>query len=366
MSKKIKPDTGSVQSQANVYSDQSDSVETGSAQEGCGERAGRELIEATRPFAQELRAKSWWHVSTIFASLAVVLAAAGMAPWWPIRLLLSVLGALLMLRAFITYHDYMHGSILQNSRVASLLFHLYASFSLVPAASWKMSHNYHHGHVGKVSYPSIGSFPLVTCKTWFASSFLERVGYRLQRHPLVVLCGYITIFAFSICLVPFLQKPLKHWDSLVSIIAHASLISILYYFAGFDVVFFVVLLPMFISSLMGAYLFYAQHSFEQMKIISPEQWSFDQASLESSSYMKMNKIMEWFTGNIGYHHVHHLNVQIPFYRLPEAMKAIPELQSPAVTSLSLREITNCFKLSLWDEDTQCMVSYREAKSLLAN
>jgi omega-6 fatty acid desaturase (delta-12 desaturase) len=355
----------SVQSLAINKSNQSGSLSAEATQAVSGNRTGRELIEATRPFAQESRTKSWWHVCTIFALLVVVLAAAGIAPWWPVRLLLSVLGAFLMLRAFITYHDYMHGSILQNSSLASFLFHSYASLCLVPAASWKMSHNYHHGHVGKVSYPSIGAFPLVTSKTWFASSFLERVGYRLQRHPLVVLFGYITIFAFSVCLMPFLRQPFKYWDSLVSIIAHASLITLLYFFGGFDVVFFVVLLPMFISSLMGAYLFYAQHSFEQMKIISPEKWSFHKASLESSSYMKMNKIMEWFTGNIGYHHIHHLNVQIPFYRLPEAMKAIPELQSPAVTSLSWREIVNCFRLSLWDEDTQRMVSYREAKSLLA-
>ncbi len=79
--------------------------------------------------------------------------------------------------------------------------------------------------------------------------------------------------------------------------------------------------------------------------------------------MRLNPIMRWFTGNIGYHHIHHLNVRIPFYRLPEAMDAIPELQSPPTTSLSFREIINCFKSSLWDENRQCMVSFREARQM---
>ena len=79
--------------------------------------------------------------------------------------------------------------------------------------------------------------------------------------------------------------------------------------------------------------------------------------------MKLNKVMAWFTGNIGYHHVHHLNVRIPFYRLPDAMNAIPELQSPATTTLSIGEIRGCFRACLWDEKQQRAVTYREASRL---
>jgi omega-6 fatty acid desaturase (delta-12 desaturase) len=95
-------------------------------------------------------------------------------------------------------------------------------------------------------------------------------------------------------------------------------------------------------------------------VLSPEAWSFYRAALESSSYLQLNRVMQWFTGNIGYHHIHHLNVRIPFYRLPEAMAAIPELQSPPTTSLALQEIVGCFQSNLWDEDRQRMISYREA------
>jgi omega-6 fatty acid desaturase (delta-12 desaturase) len=327
-----------------------------------GIRIGQELIKATAPFAKEVPAKSWWHVSSTFILMICTLTGAGMAPWWPVRVMLSVLGALLMVRAFITYHDYMHGAILRDSRVAWLLFRVYAAFALTPPRSWSKSHNYHHGNVGKISAASIGAFPVITTQMWREASSLERAYYRFQRHPLVVLFGYITIFTFSICLLPLLHDPVKNWDSALSLLAHGGLIAVLWIFGGFDVAFFAVLLPMSIASALGSYLFFAQHSFKRMHIISPEAWTYYRAALESSSYMRLNKIMQWFTGNIGYHHIHHLNIRIPFYRLPEAMGAIPELQSPITTSLALRDVIDCFESCLWDEKQQRMVTYREASS----
>ncbi len=325
-----------------------------------GIRVGRDLLKATEPFAVEDVAQSWWHVGLIFSLLIVTLVGAGIAPWWPVRLTLSVLGALFMVRAYITYHDYMHGSILRTSRVAWLLYRVYSAFALTPPRSWRGSHNYHHGHVGKISGSSIGAFPLITTKMWRDASPVVRAAYRLQRHPLVVLAGYITIFAINICVLPLLRNPLKYWDSAVVLLAHGALLSLLWVVGGFDVAFFVMLLPMTLASALGSYLFFAQHSFKRMHIISPESWTYYRAALESSSYMRLNKLMQWFTGNIGYHHIHHLNIHIPFYRLPEAMAAIPELQSPVTTSLAPGEIMDCFNASLWDEDLQRMVSFREA------
>ena len=265
-----------------------------------------------------------------------------------------------MVRAFITYHDYMHGAILAKSRVAWVLFRLYAALGLTPPRSWKASHNYHHGHVGQISKASIGAFPIMTTRMWHAATTAARAKYRLERHPLTVLTGYITIFAFSICLLPLLRDPRRHWDSALALLAHAALIAVLWLFGGFDTAFFVVLLPMTIASALGSYLFFAQHSFKRMHIISPEAWTHYRAAMESSSYMRSNKVMQWFSGDVDYHHIHHLNVRIPFYRLPEVMAAIPVLHSPATTSLAPHDIIACFQCSLWDEERQRMVSYREA------
>ena len=323
-------------------------------------RLGRELLKATLPFATESVSESWWQVLSTFALLVLVLTAAGLAPGWPLRTALSLLGALLMVRSFITYHDFMHGAILRHSLAARVLFQIYAAFALTPSASWRKSHNYHHGHVGQIAGSGIGSFPVMTTRMWRDATPAQRISYRIERHPLTVLFGYVTIFLLNICVLPLLSAPAKHWDSAVSLIAHGGLIAVLWVFGGFDTAFFVVLLPMSVASALGGYLFFAQHSFKRMIVLSPEAWSFYRAALESSSYLQLNRVMQWFTGNIGYHHIHHLNVRIPFYRLPEAMAAIPELQSPPTTSLALREIVGCFQSNLWDEDRQRMVSYREA------
>lgn len=323
-------------------------------------RTGRDLFKATLPFSIESVKTSWWLVGSTFVMLTASLLGAALAPWWPLRLFFSILSALLTMRAFITYHDYMHNAILSGSKPAWLLFRLYAAFSLTPPRSWKYTHNYHHGHVGKVDADSTGTFSVMTTDMWRDASLLERMSYRVERHPLTILAGYFTIFLFSVTLLPFLRNPVRHWDSLLVLLGHGALIALLWIVGGFDVVFFTIFLPITIASMLGSYLFFAQHSYEGMHILPADDWTAHKAALESSSYMKLNKLMRWFTGNIGYHHIHHLNVRIPFYRLPEAMQAIPELQSPVTTTLSLHDIRACFKCCLWDEGLQRMVSYREA------
>jgi len=323
-------------------------------------RTGRDLFKATLPFSVESVKTSWWLVGSTFVMLTASLLGAALAPVWPLRLFFSILSALLLMRAFITYHDYLHNAILSHSKPAWLLFRLYAVFALTPPRSWKYTHNFHHGHVGKIDAASVGTFSIMTTDMWRDASLLARISYRVERHPLTILAGYLTIFLFSVTLLPLLRNPVRHWDSLFVLLGHGALIAVLWIFGGFDVVFFVILLPITIASMLGSYLFFAQHSFEDMHMLPADDWTIHRAAMESSSYMKLNKLMRWFTGNIGYHHIHHLNVRIPFYRLPDAMQAIPELQSPVTTTLSLHDIRACFKCSLWDEGLQRMVSYREA------
>jgi len=329
-------------------------------------RSGRDLFKATVPFAAESVATSWWLVVSTFVLLVGSFVGAALAPVWPLRLLFSLLAALLMMRAFIMFHDHMHGAILSRSRLARTLFQAYGALSLTPPQSWKSTHNYHHGHVGQFSDAGVGAFPIMSTEMWHEASRATHINYRVERHPLTILAGYITVFLFSICLLPLLRDPARHWDSLLALLGHGTLIAVLWIFGGYDVAFFVVLLPMTVASALGSYLFFAQHSFKHMHIMTPETWTCNRAALESSSYLQLNKVMQWFTGNIGFHHVHHINVRIPFYRLPAAMKAIPELQSPLTTSLSPRDILDCFRCCLWDEGRQRMVTYREARQSLTS
>ncbi len=145
-----------------------------------------------------------------------------------------------------------------------------------------------------------------------------------------------------------------------SLIIAAGLFAALWIFAGPNVLLFSFVLPFAVAAALGAYLFYAQHNFEGVYIQSAEEWSHTRASLESSSFMKFGPLMNWFTANIGYHHVHHLNPMIPFYRLPEAMEQVPELQNPVVTTLHPRDVIRSFQLKLWDPETNRMVSFKQA------
>src|SRR5665213_2006970 len=321
---------------------------------------GRRLYAATRPFAIESFRRSWWYVASSFALALAALTGAGLAGGWPLRVAFSILGALLLVRVFITYHDFMHGAILRGSQLATWLFRIYGCLALVPPRSWRKSHNYHHGHVGQISAVGIGAFPLITTRMWREATPAARRKYRATRHPLIVLFGYVTIFVIGISAAPLWRDPRHHWDSALALLTHGCLIAALWVCGGFTTAFFVIILPMTIAGMLGSYLFFAQHSFKRMIILSPETWNFYRAALVSSSYMQLNRLMQWFTGNIRYHHIHHLNVRIPFYRLSEAMAAIPALQSPITTSLSPREIVNCFRANLWDESGQRMVSYHEA------
>lgn len=310
-------------------------------------RSGKQLIEATRPYATESRLRSWWCLGSTLVLLISVLAGAAVLPWLAVRIVASIIGALLMVRSFVLFHDYMHGAILRKSWLAKTIFYAYGVIGLTPPRAWRHSHNYHHGHVGKTD-TEVGTFIIMTVEGWEAASRLERLKYRIIRNPLTLLFAYVTVFSYATCLYWLVTRPTKHWDSGLCILAHGGVIATLWIFLGFWAVFFAFLLPMSMASVFGAYLFYAQHNAEGVNILDDDEWSFDQASLESSTYMKLDPILSWFTANIGYHHVHHLNHHIPYYRLPEAMAGIPELQNPVVTTLHPRDVISCLRLKLWD------------------
>jgi omega-6 fatty acid desaturase (delta-12 desaturase) len=316
-------------------------------------RPEKELLLATRPFTVEDGARSIGNVVTTFAVLAVVTAGAAFAPWLLVRLSFGFVEALVVVRAFCLFHDVQHGALLRGSRVARAFFWCFGELTLVPPSVWRETHNYHHAHNAKLIGSHIGSYPMLTPAMYVALSPGRRLLYRLARHPLNVAFASITVFLLGMCVRPFVRAPLKHWEALLSVL----LVAALAWLIGFDLFLFAWLLPMSIAFALGAYLFYGQHNFPSAAVAPREAWTYAGAALDASSYMEMGALMRWFTANIGYHHVHHLNAAIPFYRLPEAMDAIPELQSPGRTSLRPHDVADCFRLKLWDPQSQRMVGY---------
>lgn len=330
------------------------------------------LLEATRPFEAESRIRSWWYVGSTFIVLGAVLTVAARSSWWPLRMGASLAAGLLLVRTFILFHDFQHGSLLRGSLLARALFFLFGLLALTPPRNWRHTHNVHHAHVGKpiaadddefsLVTSDIGSYPLMTTDKWRQASMWQRLCYRITRHPLTILCAYVMVFMGSLCVVPLLKDPRKNWESAASLLAHVGVVAGLWVFAGFPTLFFAFWLPVVIAAALGAYLFFVQHNFPGMRIVPQGEWTHFRGGLESSSFLQLGPILGWFTGNIGYHHMHHLNSRIPFYRLPEAMAAMPELQPPIVTSFRPRDILACLRLNLWDPHRQQLVSYREAAS----
>jgi omega-6 fatty acid desaturase (delta-12 desaturase) len=320
-------------------------------------RAGRELIAASKEFQAENRTRSWLHVIETFGAAFVLCAFLALAPWWWAKLPVAILQGFVIVRIFILYHDFMHNSLLRGSKVGKLLMHTYGVLVLTPPNTWRQTHNYHHAHTAKIVGSHVGSYAMVTTEMYTKLKPFERFMYRVIRHPLTILFGYFTIFLYGMCVSSFMRNPKKNWDSLLAVIVNFAITAVLLTFFDWQVWFFAFFIPLFVACAVGAYLFYAQHNFPDLHVQPRDSWEYTRAALESSSYMETGPVMRWLTGNIGYHHVHHLNPGIPFYRLPEAMDGIPELQTPRKTSLKPSDIAACFRQKLWDQEKQEMVGY---------
>ncbi len=318
-------------------------------------RTGTELILATKPFARDEPARSWRALISTAALLGLALAGTIWNFHWSAMAGCSLVTGLLIIRLFVMYHDQQHHAILEHSRVAEFLMRIFGILTLNPSSVWRHSHNHHHHHNSKLRGSNIGSFPIMTKEQFQKSSARDRAIYLAMRHPLTILFGYFTTFLYGMCLAPFLEDPKKHRDGLVAIIVHLAIAAGLYLTLGWRGVIFTQTIPYFFMYAIGSYLFYAQHNFPGVVFNEKSGWTYEKAALESSSYLRMSPIMAWFTGNIGYHHVHHLNAKIPFYRLPEVMAAIPELQSPKTTTFRPSDVVRCLRLKVWDVANQRMV-----------
>jgi omega-6 fatty acid desaturase (delta-12 desaturase) len=318
-------------------------------------RTGPELIRATKQYASDQPLKSWW---TIF-STGTLLVAMVCGTLWDIplalRVVCSILSGLLILRLFVIYHDQQHHAILANSRLAEVLMRGFGMLALSPSSIWRSSHNYHHKHNSRLRGSHIGSFPIMTKEHFLKAPRSTQLKYLFMRHPLTILFGYVFMFLHGMCVYPFLNDRKAHMDCLAAFFLHVAIGATLVVFVGWQGLLLTQTIPHFIASAIGAYLFYAQHNFPEVSLADKAGWTYEKAALESSSYLRTNPIMSWFTANIGYHHIHHLNARIPFYRLPEAMGEMPELQGPRTTTLSPLDIYHCLRLKVWDAESQRMV-----------
>ena len=316
------------------------------------------LHARTKAYAKDTPWKSWWYI--LSTTLLLAAAMAGTLPLLPIpaRLVCSVFSGLLSVRLFVIYHDQQHHAILPKSQLANLFMRFYGLWVLCPSNIWRSSHDYHHAHNSKLRSANIGSYPIMTREQYQKTPAGERALYLFMRHPLTILFGYFTVFLFGMVIVPFISSPRKHFENLLALVMHIGVGILLVWWSGWATLFLFLIIPRLIGCALGSYLFYAQHNFPGVIFGDKNGWTFEKAALQSSSYLKTNPLMAWFCGNIGYHHIHHLNHRIPFYRLPEVYQAIPELQAAKTTNLHPLQILRCLRLKVWCVETQQMVGVK--------
>lgn len=324
-------------------------------------RTGSALTRASRAFAEEDPGQTWRLFGTTIAVATLLWLGALWPALGPLRYVAAVMLGLVNVRIFIFYHDAMHGAVFRKSSFGKWVMRIYGLLILTPERVWKDSHNYHHAHTAKIVGASIGSYPVLTLRMYKSATPWQRLQYRMARHWLTMLLGYVTVFTLGMCIRPLLTNPRRNWTAGLALVVHYGILAAMWSAFGFQVALVGWILPHAVSFAAGSYLFFAQHNFPDIEIRERRDWEFTAAALHSSSMMEGGAVMRWLTGDIGFHHVHHLNSMIPFYRLEEAMEGMPELQAAHVTSLRPRDVVACLRTAVWDPEAGRMLTYAELR-----
>ena len=285
------------------------------------------------------------------------------APVW-VTIALSIPAGSFMVRAFILFHDCCHGSFLKSRRAMDIIGTVLGIVTFTPYSEWRNSHGIHHSTVGNLDRRGVGDVWTMTVEEYRASPRFRRFLYRGYRHP-VILFGFGPFFLFLL-INRFPKKNAKTKQSRSVVLTNLAILGLALFFSfliGPRAYLLIQIPTLFFSALAGIWLFYVQHQFDPTYWARSEDWQSLEASMNGSSFYKLPKVLQWFSGNIGMHHIHHLLPRIPNYRLQACLDAIPELvlDKPLTFWRSLRAVS----LNLWDEAGRRLVSFRELRHLRA-
>lgn len=316
--------------------------------------------------------KSLWQLfstTAIFtANMAAIFAASHFGHYF-LCFLLMIPAGLLLIRMFIIQHDCGHGSFFNQKWANDLVGRAISVLTFTPYDIWRRTHNLHHAGSGNLDRRGSGSVDTLTVKEYQALSPGRQRFYRFYRHPLTLLVFgppfYVLFFqrfppANNYLSMPKYHKP-PNSQSLPSVmglnVAILAAYGVLGYFLGYAQVAIIYPATLVMAYWPGQWLFFMQHQFEDTHWEYGREWSYAEAAVMGSSYYKLPKILQWFTGNIGFHHIHHLNASIPNYKLEECHKAYPDFEK--VNTLNIRQSLKCANLALWDEDTRKLIRFKD-------
>jgi omega-6 fatty acid desaturase (delta-12 desaturase) len=281
--------------------------------------------------------------------------------YW-LTLPLAVLAGAFLVRIFIIFHDCGHGSFFKSRMANDVVGFIAGMLTFTPYYHWRWEHAVHHATSGHLDKRGTGDIWTMTVQEYLESSRAKRFAYRLARNP-IVLFVIAPVFVFLVkhrfpsANASRREHESVHWMNL-AIVAMAICLSAKF---GIGNYLLIQLIVMAVAGTAGFWLFYVQHQFEGAYWERADDWDYAAAALKGSSFYKLPKVLQWFSGNIGYHHIHHLSARIPNYNLERCHKAHLMFQGvkPVTLFTSLRSLT----YRLWDEQHRKLVGYRHLKNL---
>jgi omega-6 fatty acid desaturase (delta-12 desaturase) len=282
--------------------------------------------------------------------------------YW-LTLPLIILTSGFVVRTFIIFHDCCHQSFFRSKRANDIVGTITGVLTLVPYQQWKLSHSIHHASSSNLDKRGIGDMWLLTVKEYAEASLWRKMAYRFYRNPMVMFgIGPIATFLVE---YRFNRKEAKRKERINIYITNLSIValySLLCWTIGWQAFLMIQGPVFFISGLLGIWLFYVQHQFEDSYFEHDDEWSYVKAAVEGSSYYKLPKPLQWITGNIGFHHIHHLSPKVPNYNLEKAHNETPPLQK--ATTITIGTSLKSLKYRLWDEEGKTFVTFKEFKQYL--
>lgn len=313
----------------------------------------------------ELTKSIWQIVNSIGPYLALLVACYfTVSISWPLTIGLATLAGLFLVRVFIIFHDCGHGSFFRSKRANDVLGFITGIMTLTPYRYWRWQHAVHHGTSGNLDHRGTGDIWTMTVNEYLEASLWMKLRYRISRNPIVVFViaplGLFWIyqrFAFDKASRKDRQSVL--WMNTALLVYCTGMILLF----GFWNYFFIQLTLTLVCGTTGVWLFYVQHQFEDTYWRKTDEWDYLTSAMQGSSYYRLPKVMQWFSGNIGFHHIHHLSSRIPNYNLEACHKSEPFFQE--VPELTLRASWKSMWLRLWDEDSGKLVGYKHLRNIRA-
>ena len=302
--------------------------------------------------------RSIWQISNTFipyVGLWILIVYSLSVSYW-LTAFLIILAAGFLVRLFIIFHDCGHGSYFKSAKANKIVGMIFGILSFTPWDKWHNQHHRHHGSVGNLDKRGVGDVWTMTKEEYQASTKWNRLKYRIYRNPLVMFgIGSLYVFLIQNRLTREGMPKKEKLNVYFTNVALLVIFTVMSLTIGFGTFLIIQLSILYIAAISGLWLFYLQHQYEDVTWFRNKDWNYRTVAIEGSSFVKFPKLLQWFSGNIGFHHIHHLNARIPNYYLNKCYrenKIFKEVK-PVTFLLALKSL----RLRLWDEQIQKMVSF---------